>query len=105
MVLQFSLKLNGVYELESIKNIKIDLNWFNKSNMDKVDDSIEVHINDLLDIKDYVELNRKFNKLTLELTSNFSAEERKKFYEYQKIDFELSSYQSSLAYYITLNKK
>ena len=77
MVLQFSLKLNGVYELESIKNIKIDLNWFNKSNMDKVDDSIEVHINDLLDIKDYVELNRKFNKLTLELTSNFSAEERK----------------------------
>ena len=103
--MQFSLKQNGVYELESIKNIKIDLNWFNKSNMDKVDDSIEVHINDLLDIKDYVELNRKFNKLTLELTSNFSAEERKKFYEYQKIDFELSSYQSSLAYYIALNKK
>lgn len=70
-----------------------------------VDDTVEEHINDLLDIKDYVELNCKFNQLTLELTSNFSSEERQKFYEYQRIDLELSSYQSSLAYYIALNKK
>lgn len=73
--------------------------------MDMVDDSIEEHISDLLDIKDYIELNRKFNKLTLELTSNFSSEERQKFYEYQRIDLELCSYQNSLAYYLALNKK
>ena len=42
------------------------------------------------------------NILTGEETS---SEERQKFYEYQRIDFELSSYQSSLAYYIALNKK
>ena len=70
-----------------------------------VDDKVEENINDLLDIEEYIMLNRKLQKLTVELTSNFSAEERKKFYEYQKIDFELSSYQSSLAYYIALNKK
>ena len=73
--------------------------------MDMVDDSIEEHISDLLDIKDYIELNRKFNKLTLELTSNFSSEERQKFYEYQRIDLGLCSYQNSLAYYLALNKK
>ena len=110
MVLQFSLKLNGNCKIKSIlKDLnasnKINLNWFNKNNIGMVDDTVEEHINDLLDIKDYVELNRKFNQLTLELTSNFSSEERQKFYEYQRIDLELSSYQSSLAYYIALNKK
>lgn len=108
--MQFSLKQNGNCKIKSIlKDLnasnKINLNWFNKNNIDMVDDKVEEHINDLLDIKDYIELNRKFNKLTLELTSNFSSEERQKFYEYQKIDLELSSYQSSLAYYIALNKK
>lgn len=108
--MQFSLKLNGNCKIKSIlKDLnasnKINLNWFNKNNIGMVDDTVEEHINDLLDIKDYVELNRKFNQLTLELTSNFSSEERQKFYEYQRIDLELSSYQSSLAYYIALNKK
>ena len=108
--MQFSLKLNGNCKIKSIlKDLnasnKINLNWFNKNNIGMVDDTVEEHINDLLDIKDYVELNRKFNQLTLELTSNFSSEERQKFYEYQRIDLELSSYQNSLAYYIALNKK
>ena len=108
--MQFSLKLNGNCKIKTIlKDLnasnKINLNWFNKNNIGMVDDTVEEHINDLLDIKDYVELNRKFNQLTLELTSNFSSEERQKFYEYQRIDLELSSYQSSLAYYIALNKK
>ena len=108
--MQFSLKLNGNCKIKSIlKDLnasnKINLNWFNKNNIGMVDDTVEEHINDLLDIKDYVELNRKFNQLTLELTSNFSSEERQKFYEYQRIDLELSSYQNSLAYYIDLTKK
>lgn len=108
--MQFSLKLNGNCKIKSIlKDLnasnKINLNWFNKNNIGMVDDRVEEHINDLLDIKDYVELNRKFNQLTLELTSNFSSEERQKFYEYQRIDLELSSYQNSLAYYIALTKK
>ena len=95
--MQFSLKLNGNCKIKSIlKDLnasnKINLNWFNKNNIGMVDDTVEEHINDLLDIKDYVELNRKFNQLTLELTSNFSSEERQKFYEYQRIDLELSSY-------------
>ena len=108
--MQFSLKLNGNCKIKSIlKDLnasnKINLNWFNKNNIGMVDDTVEEHINDLLDIKDYVELNRKFNQLTLELTSNFSSEERQKFYEYQRIDLELSSYQNSLPYYIALTKK
>ena len=108
--MQFSLKLNGNCKIKSIlKDLnasnKINLNWFNKNNIGMVDDTVEEHINDLLDIKDYVELNRKFNQLTLELTSNFSSEERQKFYEYQRIDLELSSYLNSLAYYIALTKK
>ena len=108
--MQFSLKLNGNCKIKSIlKDLnasnKINLNWFNKNNIGMVDDTVEEHINDLLDIKDYIELNRKFNQLTLELNSNFTSEERQKFYEYQRIDLELSSYQSSLAYYIALNKK
>ena len=86
--MQFSLKLNGNCKIKSIlKDLnasnKINLNWFNKNNIGMVDDTVEEHINDLLDIKDYVELNRKFNQLTLELTS----------------------YQNSLAYYIALTKK
>ena len=110
MVLQFSLKLNGNCKIKSIlkdlnASSKINLNWFNENNTDMVEGIVEEHINDLLDIKDYIELNRKFNQLTLELTSNFTSEERQKFYEYQRIDLELSSYQSSLAYYIALNKK
>ena len=83
----------------------LDLNWFNKSNIDMVDDKVEENINDLLDIEEYIMLNRKLQKLTVELISNLDIEQTHKFREYQQIELELSSYQNSLAYYIALNKK
>ena len=65
-----------------------------------VDDKVEENINDLLDIEEYIILNRKLQKLTVELISNLDIEQIHKFREYQQIELELSSYQNSLAYYI-----
>ena len=70
-----------------------------------VDDKVEENINDLLDIEEYIILNRKLQKLTVELISNLDIEQTHKFREYQQIELELASYQNSLAYYIALNKK
>ena len=68
-------------------------------------DKVEENINDLLDIEEYIILNRKLQKLTVELISNLDIEQTHKFREYQQIELELSSYQNSLAYYIALTKK
>ena len=56
-------------------------------------------------IEEYIILNRKLQKLTVELISNLDIEQTHKFREYQQIELELSSYQNSLAYYIALTKK
>lgn len=84
---------------------EFDLNWFNKDNIDMVDDKVEEHLNKLLDIEEYIELNRKLSRLTVELTANLDLTQSQKFREYQQVELELSSYQNSLAYYIALNKK
>lgn len=39
-----------------------------------VDDKVEENINDLLDIEEYIILNRKLQKLTVELISNLDIE-------------------------------
>lgn len=88
---------------ENSKNF--DLNWFNKNNICLVDDKIEVYLSNLLDINEYLELNRKFQKLTLELTSTLKPVQRKLLMEYQNIELQISSYQNSLAYYLGLNEK
>ena len=47
-----------------------------------VDDKVEENINDLLDIEEYIILNRKLQKLTVELISNLDIEQTHKFREY-----------------------
>ncbi len=51
-----------------------------------VDDKVEENINDLLDIEEYIILNRKLQKLTVELISNLDIEQTHKFREYQQIE-------------------
>ena len=51
-----------------------------------VDDKVEENINDLLDIEEYIILNRKLQKLRVELISNLDIEQAHKFREYQQIE-------------------
>ena len=63
-------------EKDKKENVKhFNLKWFNKKNIDLVDDKIEVYISNLLDIDEYIEINRKFQKITLELTSILNLEQ------------------------------
>jgi len=85
-------------EKDKKENVKhFNLKWFNKKNIDLVDDKIEVYISNLLDIDEYIEINRKFQKITLELTSILNLEQRRLLREYQKVEMEITSYQNSLA--------
>ena len=61
-----------------------------------VDDKVEENINDLLDIEEYIILNRKLQKLTVELISNLDIEQTHKFREYQQIKLELSSFSARM---------
>lgn len=81
-------------------NKPFNLKWFNKENIDLVDDKIEMYITNLLDIDEYIEINRKFQRLTLQLTSILNSEQIKLLREYQQVELEISSYQNSLAYYL-----
>jgi len=86
-------------EKDKKENVKhFNLKWFNKKNIDLVDDKIEVYISNLLDIDEYIEINRK------ELTSILNLEQRRLLREYQKVEMEITSYQNSLAYYLGLNE-
>ena len=92
-------------EKDKKENVKhFNLKWFNKKNIDLVDDKIEIYISNLLDIDEYIEINRKFQKITLELTSILNLEQRRLLREYQKVEMEITSYQNSLAYYLGLNE-
>lgn len=82
----------------------IDLVWFNKENIDLVDDRIEQEITNLLDIEEYLELNRKLSKLDLELINSLNLEQKELLRSYQKIELEISSYQNGLAYYLGLKE-
>lgn len=76
-------------EKDKKENVKhFNLKWFNKKNIDLVDDKIEVYISNLLDIDEYIEINRKFQKITLELTSILNLEQRRLLREYQKVEME-----------------
>ena len=77
-------------EKDKKENVKhFNLKWFNKKNIDLVDDKIEVYISNLLDIDEYIEINRKFQKITLELTSILNLEQRRLLREYQKVEMEI----------------
>lgn len=86
------------------KTKSFNLKWFNKKNIDLVDDKIELFISKLLDNEDYIEINRKFSKLTIELTSTLNSDQLKILREYQNAELQITSYQTALAYYLGLNE-
>ena len=89
---------------KEISSSNVNLSWFNKENMDLVDDKIEQNITNLLDIEEYLELNRKLSKLDLELIKILNSEQKEVLRSYQKIELEISSYQNCLAYYLGLKE-
>jgi hypothetical protein len=101
--------LEGEFMENNKNGNNFDLAWFSKENIDLIDDKIELDICKLLDIDDYLEINRKFNEVTLKLTSSLTSEQLSLLHEYQHLDLEISSYLQALAYYLGLkdnsNKK
>lgn len=101
-------KLDGIvifFKAKGILDIAdcFDLNWFNQQNIDLVDNKIEVYISKLLDIDDYVKINRELQQLILKLTSSLTSEQIALLRDYQNVELQVSSYQNSLAYYLGLN--
>lgn len=86
------------------KTKNFNLKWFNKKNIDLVDDKFEIHFSNLLDIDEYLKLNRELQKMESKLHASLSPEQRKIMKEYESIELSISSYHTALGYYLGLNE-
>ena len=86
------------------KREQIDMTFendlFSQEDVDNINEKVENNICKLLDIQDYLQINKKFHEITLQLTSSLSSNQRKLLNEYQGLELEITSYQNCLAYYL-----
>lgn len=73
---------------------------FGITDMDHVEEKMEINLPVLLEVKEYLEINKQFKDMNLKLISTFSSEQRKLFNEYMGLELEISAYQNCLAYYL-----
>lgn len=73
---------------------------FSQEDIDCIDEKTENNLAILLESKEYIEINKKFHKITLKLDSSLTSEQRKLLTEYQGLELEITTYQNCLAYYL-----
>lgn len=78
---------------------------FSETDIDFVDEKLELNLSLLLEHKEYLEINNELSKINSELVSTLNEKQEKLFRDYQRISLDVTSYHNCLSYYVALNSK
>lgn len=84
---------------------QIDNELFSETDIDFIDEKIELNMPILIGYEKYLEIDRKLAKLNTALVSSLNEKQIKLFREYQMVSLDSISYQNCLAYYIGAKSK
>ena len=86
---------------KSTKILKeIDNELFNQTDIDFIDEKIELNMPLLIGYNQYMEIDNKLEEINLKLSSTLDKSQQKLFNKYQEYSINATSYQNCLAYYI-----
>ena len=75
---------------------------FNKSDIEYISEKVEANYSILLGVTKYLEIERKANKLNLQLSATLNSQQEQMLKQYWDLEVESIAYHNCLAYYLGL---
>ncbi len=78
---------------------------FNKSDIEYISEKVEANYSILLGVTKYLEIERKANKLNLQLSATLNSQQEQMLKQYWDLEVESIAYHNCLAYYLGLKSR